>query len=523
VSVGLPRILRQLGVLMALCALLVGTGCTAGPSDRPAVAVRDADLPPQRLPQPPPSSLPPPPRGDYNPSSLNWTNCTDTITLQLGEPSPAQVDCGQLRVDADISAPIFGNSLELDLTRVGNGPAPLVVIAESTGEPGTVQAVRLAGRLPPAVLDAFTLIGLARRGTGPSQPLECMQPSIRGEIMGVDPDVRAPGQLETLLDVTRTAIQTCVQDVGELLTAINSTAAADDLEALRVALRAPVLNIVAHGEASRTVTDFLRRYPTSVGRVVLDGATDPNLDSIARAEAAMQASAAGFTTFTADCLVRNCPLAPDPRAALQALADSLQRDPLRVDRQWISGGTAYQAVLETSGTPERWAELATALAAARDGDGAPLAAMVAPTLVPARGLPARFDPALATHCNDTPTRVPPERARQLVEQWRKRSPLFGPLFAQRLLLCSAWPVPSEPPVGPGERPLPPVLVLATAGDPVTPVEGTRRTAQTLPSATLVTWQGHAHGALPRSPCMVDLVTRFLIDAITPASGTLCPP
>jgi pimeloyl-ACP methyl ester carboxylesterase len=196
---------------------------------------------------------------------------------------------------------------------------------------------------------------------------------------------------------------------------------------------------------------------------------------------------------------------------------------LRTGPQLIAAGTAFQAVLDTIGTPERWAELAEALAAARNGDGAGVAALVMPTVLPARGLPARFDPTLATHCNDTPTRVPPERAEQLVEQWRLRSPLFGPWFAQRLLLCSAWPVPSEPPVGPEDRALPPVLVVATTGDPVTPAIGARRTADALPSAVLVTWQGQAHGALPRSPCIVELTTRFLVEGSTPPPGTLCPP
>ncbi|MFL6147722.1 MAG: alpha/beta hydrolase, partial [Pseudonocardiaceae bacterium] len=36
-------------------------------------------------------------------------------------------------------------------------------------------------------------------------------------------------------------------------------------------------------------------------------------------------------------------------------------------------------------------------------------------------------------------------------------------------------------------------------------------------------QGQAHGALAHSPCVVDLVTRFLTDASVPRQGTLCPP
>lgn len=518
-AVRLRRIRRCLGVLLVV---LVG-GCTAGPSDRPAVAVRDDKLQPQRPAQVPPSDTPLPPPGEYYRRALPWQDCTSGIVAALGMPSPRRVECGELRVDATVARPTFGNSLTLDLTRVGDGPAPLVVLGEASGEPGTVRAARLAQQLPPALLDRFTLIGLARRGTGPSEPLDCIPKTIRSNIVGTDPDASEPGQLDSLLDTTRAAIQTCVQDLGEVLTAINSTGTADDLEQLRVTLIAPVLNVISHGEASRAVTEFLRRYPNSVGRVVLDGAVDPTLDGVTAAEAALVAAEAGYTAFAADCVDRSCPLGPDPRAALTALAQALRQAPLQVEGQQITAGTAYQAVLETIGDPQRWAALSSALASARDGDGAQLAALMEPTLTTTRGLPARFDPALATHCNDTPTRVPPERAQQLVAQWRQRSALFGPLFAQRLLLCSAWPVPSPPPAGAGDRALPPVLVVATAGDAVTPAEGARRTAESLPSATLAIWQGQAHGALPGSPCMVDLVTRFLMDASIPRQGTLCPP
>lgn len=516
------RILRCLGVPMMLLAVLVG-GCTAGPSDRPAVAVRDANLPPQRFQQTPPSSPPLPPIGEYYRNSLPWRDCTGAIGTALGMASSRRVECTELRVDATVATPAFGNFLKLDLSRVGDGPAPLVVLGEASGEPGTVRAARLAQQLPPVLLDRFTVIGLARRGTGPSDPLDCIPKTIRNQIVGIDPGAGQAGALDSLLDTTRTAIQTCVQDLGEVLTTINSTGTADDLEQLRVALNAPVLNLISYGEASRAVTAFLRRYPSSVGRVVLDGTVDPTLDDVSASEATLVAADAGYTAFAADCMARGCPLGSDPRSALVTLAEALRRTPLQVGWQRITAGIAYQAVLETVGDPQRWPQLSHALAAARDGDGAELAALVAPVLAKDRGLPARFDPALATHCNDTPTRVPPERAQQLAHQWQQRSALFGPLFAARLLWCSAWPVPSPPPAGPEDRALPPVLVVATTGDPVTPAEGARRTAQSLPSATLVSWQAQAHGALPRSPCIVDLVTRFLMDASIPRQGTLCPP
>lgn len=516
------RILRCLGVPMMLLAVLVA-GCTAGPSNRPAVAVRDANLPPQRFQQIPPSNPPLPPAGEYNRNSLPWRDCTGAISAALGMASPRRVECTVLRVDATVAAPSFGNVLKLDLSRIGDGPAPLVVLSEAPGEPGTVWAARLAQQLPPVLLDRFTVIGLTRRGTGPSEPLDCIPKTTRNQIVGIDPGAGQAEALDSLLDITRAAIQTCVQDLGEVLTTINSTGTAEDLEQLRIALNAPVLNLISHGEASRAVTDFLHRYPRSVGRVVLDGTVDPTLDDVSATEAALVAADAGYTAFAADCVARGCPLGSDPRGTLVALVETLRRAPLLLGWQRITAGIAYQAVLETIGDPQRWPQLSHALAAARDGDGAELAALVAPVLAKDRGLPARFDPALATHCNDTPTRVPPERAQQLARQWQQRSALFGSLFAARLLWCSAWPVPS-PPLGRSEnRALPPVLVVATTGDPVTPAEGARRTAQSLPSGTLVSWEGQAHGALLHSPCIVDLVTRFLTDASIPRQGTLCPP
>lgn len=507
---------------MILLTLLAG-GCTAGPSNRPAVAVRDAKAPPQRIQLTPPSIPPLPPVGTFHRNSLPWRDCTGAIGTALGAASARRVECSDLRVDATLARPAFGNSLRLDLTKIGDGPAPLVVLSEAGEEPGTVRAARLAQQLPPALLDRFTLIGLASRGTGPSEPVECIPRPVRHRIVGIDPDPIRAGQLDLLLDITSAAIQTCTQDLGEVLTTINALGTADDLEQLRVALHAPVLNVISHGRASQAVTDFLRRYPNSVGRVVLDGAVDPTLDDVAATEAELVAADNGYTAFAADCVARGCPLGSDPRGALVALGEALRRVPLLVDRLQLTAGIAYQTVLETIGDPQLWPQLAQALASARDGDGTELARLIAPLLGIERGLPARFDPTLATRCNDTPTRVPPERVEQLAQQWQQRSVLFGPLFAARLLRCSSWPLPLPPPGQPQERSVPPVLVVATSGDPVTPAEGARRTAQSLASGTLVVWQGQAHGALPRSACAVDLVSRFLLDASIPRQGTLCPP
>src|SRR5690606_37746448 len=139
----------------------------------------------------------------------------------------------------------------------------LVVVGEAGGEPGTLRAARIAAQAPPGLLDTYTLIGLGRRGTSPSDPIECISPGDRGRILGTDPATLEAGDLDSMLDVARGAIQTCVQDLGQLLAVLDSSSTADDLEQLRVVLDAPTLSVLALGEASRSVAYFLDRYPTS--------------------------------------------------------------------------------------------------------------------------------------------------------------------------------------------------------------------------------------------------------------------
>jgi pimeloyl-ACP methyl ester carboxylesterase len=129
---------------------------------------------------------------------------------------------------------------------------------------------------------------------------------------------------------------------------------------------------------------------------------------------------------------------------------------------------------------------------------------------------------MVTGCNDEPARVPPQQVAALAKQWRGEHPMFGGAFAQGLLLCGPWPVSAHPVGKPGGDRLPPVLVLSTANDPVTPEAGTKRAAQLLDSASLVSWAGSGHGALGQSECATTDAVKFLVDAQVPENNTVCP-
>ncbi|MBM7810584.1 alpha/beta hydrolase [Saccharothrix algeriensis] len=512
----MPRRRRAALLLVALSAL---TACSAGPSNRPVIAVHgEGDQTRAATPTGPREV---PPLESYR-STLAWSPCTEQTRARMGSSAPAgggEYECARLTVTLDApSRPGRGN-LGMALLRVGTGASALVVVGDPDGEPGTLKAARLAAALPPAVLSTFTLIGVDRRGTGRSDGVQCVPEGARVDVVESDP---ASPSHDELLEAIGRASQECVLDLENRLPAVDSWRTAADLERLRDALGTPHLNAIGIGDGSRVLTLYASRYPDRVGRMVFDGAPDPTVDVPGVAEARAVAAEATFTEFGEDCAIRSCPLGADAAKRFTALLSALRTKPLRGAELDLTPGTATTAVLVGLADRARWPALAEAIAAAEGGDAAPLTGFALPLVLDDEDGLALFDPGFVIGCNDTTTRIPPESVAGLVESWRDKYPLFGAWHARRLLLCGPFPVPQPEPV-PALTSAPPVLVVTTANDPVTPQGGSERAAQALPAGVVVGWQGSGHGALGRSSCAAQAVEEFLVNGRAPAGGTVCPP
>jgi pimeloyl-ACP methyl ester carboxylesterase len=525
-----PRVQLYAALLGAL-AMLLG-GCAVGPSDRPAVAVRDAPLPPAPPPGPTAIAVPLPPLEPSGPDTIGFGDCTTHTQLRLGAAvtrPELRYECGQITVDLNPDEPRRRAGIaDIHVLRTGTGPVPLVVIGDVAGEPGSLLAARLANEVPPGLLTTFTLVGMDRRGTGASEPIRCVPGEVRERLISIDPAAPQPAGAQAVLDAANEATRTCVQQIEELLPLIDSWRAAGDLEQLRKALDAGRLNAIAVGDGSRVLSAYLGRFPQTVGRVVLDGAPDPTQDAIAMGQDLAAAAEHAFDAFAGTCASVWCPLAPDPRQALTTAANALRAQPRNaIDGTTVDAGTLFTAVLIGLADAAQWPALADAIAAAGSGtstgsvDG--VARLVRPLLDSGTTEPARLDAALLTTCNDTTTRVPPDRVGQLADEWKARAPQFGALFAQRLLICSPAPVPTRTVPAPRAANTPPVLVLGTDGDPLTPLSGTQRMADALAAGLLLAWQGNGHRAFPRTPCITSAVQAFLVDGTLPRNGTVCPP
>jgi pimeloyl-ACP methyl ester carboxylesterase len=513
---------------LLLCLVALLTACTAGPSQRPPVAVRGDHMPAPPSRSEPAPTPPPLPEPDSAHSTVTFRDCRgarDAASVATPPDRTLRVECTQLTVEADPAQPGLGRTrVGLVRVRLADAPddrPPLLVVGDSATDPSAVHALRLAAQVPLGLLQRYTLVGLDRRGAGVDE-LDCGSAYARVAILNIDPGADPPAaSLNALLEQARSVVQDCYLVHTGALGGFRTDSTASDVEQARTALGVGRLSALGVGDGAAALAGWARTHPAAVARLVLDGPPNPALDDPDATESRARAAEATFDAFAGACAAGpECPLGADPRARVLQLVDRLRAQPLAAtDGRRLTAGMAVAAVLLGLGEPAGWPDLATALGAADGGDPAPLLDRLAPLLAGSGG----FEASLATACNDARRRLTPGEVAALTQRWGETYPLFGPTLAQRLLVCGPWPTPAGvPPAGPGAG-LPPVLVIGIAHDARVPLDDSRRLAEATAGALFLSAQGAGTGAYPRTPCVTAAVDAMLVDGMLPADGTLCPP
>ena len=213
-----------------------------------------------------------PERARAAPSSTRFA--PDTLRTFDGKSYP--VDIGELEVPADRSRP-SGPRLTLRFIRLrSTSPtpgSPMVFLMGGPGIPGTVM-----GSVPPynelfQRLRAFGDVILPdQRGLGRSSPvLECKSP-------GALP-ADALASRHTLVTALTERTTQCANEwraKGYDPAFFSTSASADDLEALRRAIGAPKLRLLAFSYGTRLALATLQRHPASIERAVLASVNGPD-------------------------------------------------------------------------------------------------------------------------------------------------------------------------------------------------------------------------------------------------------
>ncbi|KAL3434156.1 TAP-like protein-domain-containing protein [Aspergillus tetrazonus] len=221
-------------------------------------------------------------------SFITWKNCTvanfpglanlgvDSYIDQFGNAS--HLDCGELQVPLDWSRP-HGENITLGMARYratlpGKRLGSIIYNPGGPGGPGSISALAQAVGIPyytNGTKDYYDVIGLDPRGIGLSTRVKC-DPDLYNNRVSLFPTTEE--EFHELVEKNRALGESCRNLTGELFYHVDTTSAARDLEAVRIALGEEKLNWIGLSYGTQLGGAYAELYPENVGRMVLDGNLD---------------------------------------------------------------------------------------------------------------------------------------------------------------------------------------------------------------------------------------------------------
>lgn len=444
-------------------------------------------------------------------------------------------ECATLEVPIDYGDP-EGDTVELALERVAardqaNRVGSLVVNPGGPGAPGTDMATNADGYFRSELLDRVDVVAFDPRGTGDSDPVDCLSDEELDAYIAQDPTPDDKAEGEEYTQEQDDFFQGCVDNSDDLVGHVSTVEAARDMDVLRAALREETLRYLGFSYGTTLGATYAELFPSKVGPFVLDGAIDQTLDF--RQNALSQA--AGFEralrSYVQNCLDGGgCFLGDSMNEALATitgLLDDIEEEPLPTDEERdLQIGNAFYGLVLPLYSEANWPALDQGLEEALDGDGSTMLLLSdAYGSREAGGTYAdnSLEAIYAINCLDDPAFIEPEQVADEIPAFEKASPTFGEVFAWGLIGCHGLQVePSEPFPTIDANGAAPILVVGTTRDPATPYEEAVALADQLESGVLLTRDGDGHTAYNKgNSCIDEAIEGFLLDGDVPADDTKC--
>ncbi|CAM5370069.1 alpha/beta hydrolase [Streptomyces purpurascens] len=455
-------------------------------------------------------------------SPLRFTDCPDSVPRPA---APERVECGRLSVPLDRHRP-RGPRIEVAVSRVRASGTPaerrgiLLVNPGGPGGSGLPYAVTKRAKLPESVRRAYDVVGFDPRGVGQSTPVSCGPMGGLFDSPGGDPvPAGAPAERAYLASL-RALADDCATHAGRLLPHLSTEQTAYDMDAIRGALGEPRTSFLGVSYGSWLGAAYTARFPHRVGRMVLDSVVGPwdwyDFDVIQ--SRALLRQRGTFFAWTA---------AHGERFGLGGTPGAVREAYLRVRRGLAARPVAGfgpaefdRAVYRALGRTERWEGLADGLRGYL-ADGAPGGLRPATAF---DGPDSRNYEAAnrVVKCADGPGPAP----RDIVTDIRRTRRLDPQpvLTGMEASTCAYWHHRPGHRTPLGSPDAPPVLLVASAHDPVTPVEGARGLRRLLPGARLVTLDNdYSHGVFASrgNACVDDTVAAYLVRGTVPSADVRC--
>ena len=453
-----------------------------------------------------------------------WTDCGDGF------------QCTTINVPLDYANP-GGKSISIALNRLPatNQSRRLGSLLVNPGGPGGsgLDYARGANQIvSDSILERYDLVGFDPRGVGQSSPIRCLSDREEDQVAAIDQSPNDKYEMETLVFAAKLLGQRCKEVAGDSLAFMGSEEVARDMDVMRAVLGDKKLNYLGKSYGTYLGAIYADLFPKKVGRLVLDGAVDPNLTE----SQVGLAQAVGFETaldaFAKNCVrFEGCPIgnsAKDVRAKVAGFVAQLDRYPLKTDEtRRLTQSLGILGIVSALYDQEYgWPILEEGLSEGFSGDGTILLNLADQYLdrdENGKYLDNSNDIAYIVGCHDRRGDVSVAQSKKDAYQFSKVAPIFGPYLAWSMLPCEYWPVKPDPYRAPiRARGANPVLVVGTIRDPATPYKWAQSLATQMTSARLLTWNGDGHTAYARgSACIDSSVDSYLLYGALPPSGKTC--
>jgi pimeloyl-ACP methyl ester carboxylesterase len=376
---------------------------------------------------------------DFYAQELAWSAC-------------GSHECAEAAMPLDYADPT-GETVSIALEkRVADGDRIGTIFVNPGGPGGSgvefVEQVEQTFRTP--VLKRYDIVGFDPRGVGISDPVDCYDTRGMDEFIGVDPSPDDDAEEQGAMAATEQFSAACLEQTGDLLAHVSTIEVARDLDVLRGVVGDDTLTYYGASYGTTLGSTYAELFPDRVGRMVLDGATDPSLS----VEESNKSQAAGFQraleAYLDDCLaVQGCPFEGDRDVALdkvEAFLEGLDENPLPTDDpdRPLTESLGFFGIAVTLYDQESWQYLTQAFSTAFEGDGTTMLLLADFYFSRENGefTDNSAEVIYAVNCLDNPLSLTAEEVEASLPEYERASRTFGRVFAWSLLSCSNWPVTS---------------------------------------------------------------------------------
>lgn len=458
--------------------------------------------------------------GSAGATSLHWGPCTNQ-TYQ----HPYQ--CATLTVPMDYTGTVPGTlQIALIKTPATDQQGKIGSLLVNPGGPGGSALSDwdfLSGQVDATLHKRFDVIGFDPRGVGYSTPINCLSSSQLDAFTSLDLAPTTAAGTQTLETVSKGLAASCAAKQGRLLPFVGTRDAARDMDRIRAAVGDAKLSYLGFSYGTLLGATYAQEFPHNVRALVLDGALDPSLPAVASVDQQSKGFQAQLDAFLAACAGdSSCAwkFTGDAHTALRSLLASLKANPLPVGSRQLTVGTAFYGIGVALYDKRSWPALDQALGGVATGDGSQLLALADDYTQrkPDGSYSNETESNLAINCRDYAWPRDPATFLADARASAAYAPDFGPQNLAETLACAYWPADASGTGAPGPLTAvgaPPILVVATTGDPATPYSDGVAMAKTLSSGVLITNVGEQHTAYGYSACVRRYADAYLIATTSP--------